>query len=1184
MVAPPKYDDLALKYVLAEQDEKDKLREISQQAAKAIQDSTNRRLAIGQWVASVSRWMQSTGDEDLISRARALEFLASTLEVLSNREDTLNADQVKLLIAFFGSLFENDHKAGVTASAKALRYLVGMKYFQPTLGRNIIQSVCKLGDDFKLQPPSTRLELYTLLRGLLQDPAVASNISAQQDGNAGFALDMLSLCRNERDPENLMVWFEILKAVLQDFDPPEKVTSEIFKAFSAYFPISLRPTATPSAVTTDDLKVALRSCFSAHHRVANLAIPFLVDKLDKGDQTVAVKVDILLTLDACLTGYADPERSVEPYADQIWGSLKYEVRNGEIQDIIKATLKVLCSLTKRLGGEKSRSFLDNAWIDLKEDISDSKYTSQAGRLLIAIVGATPASFSSLVPRAIEHIKKNIKQTSSVLHKRHLMAMLSSILKLRLHLVSDLAFNSSPTGGRVPLSDELFGDSLFRDLYLPFWEEHANVSSPIEHIAILRETMQGLGALVGQKSSQGDSLRLCSDTNCETIFSLLAKPVIVSPLEGPKYFDSVEERVPQDLLDAGREALINAVPLYPPSFRYLLLQYLASIKAAQNLQQQPYDLASHIRSVSTTLCAIVQADTLSPTDRWLHETALINAFLQGLQWMLSERTDPVVLSVFIDAIHEVVKSALNGQEVSNSDPCITGEWYHDFITHLDATDAPRIDLDRQGTIEVSNDEDSEDDKGRSKRAYSIFVVQQIYRRFTVVANPSTTSDGKALPNTYAVGLGRELAGGQPDLVLREDLLLNRIGNLATAVIRILSGDEQESLALDTEVFNLFHSATTKEAGSVGKPAALSTLNDFRTSSLSLGLMQGLRPSALRPQVLLTALHDLVHALVENRVSCSDTTRAVLDTLLTVASNKFCVQNYHELQGELRLVQEPLVAKLNQLFGINQIPESTKLTLQTFRSILHYLAGIVPLLPRPRERCELLNLIVDRAPTNITMGREFAQNLGLLVAPRECLSERNHAGRKKLNKQWLYYNIVSPYLGRCFPGPDVNGQESVNRAVATFSILRYLDYERYTEDVATIVRIGIRSLSTFKIGTETEVLLTVLFQIVENDPSQLEEHLPGLIQGLIAIYGMARNAKPNVGGESGNGSKAKGRDHLATRMYTLQFFQQLTRSGYKTHLLLPHRTGLLRPLAAACGDSVREIRRTALEARKAWVELN
>ncbi|KAI0521368.1 Dos2-interacting transcription regulator of RNA-Pol-II-domain-containing protein [Xylaria bambusicola] len=1158
MAASPSFDGLALKYVLADNDE---LHDISEQAAQAIEESANKRVTVGQWAASIQRWLQSSGDDDLISRAKALDFLASTLQVLSRRDDTLKSDQVTLLVTFFCSLFENDHKAGVTASAKALRQLVVMKHFQPALGENILQGVCKLGDDFKLQAPQTRLEIYRLFQSILGTLAKAYGPGHWQGNANGFIPALLTLCQNERDPENLMVWFTILKTFLHDFNPSTDVTSDIFKAFSAYFPISLRSSTVPTTVTTDDLKLTLRSCFSAHHRVAGSAIPFLIDKLDKVDQTVAVKVDILLTLDACLTEYEAPEQSIVPHSDLIWSSLKYEVRNGEIQDIIKATLKVLCSLSKRLGGEHAQSFLGNAWKDLKEDISDSKYTAQAGRLLVAVVGATPQSFALLVPRALEHIKTTIKHNTSILHKRHLIALMSSLVKLRLHLVSDLDFNQTQPKDRVLLSDELFGDTLFNDLYLPFWRDHSAPSAPLENVGVLVEAMQGLGALVGQVSSGNGPIRqLCSDSTCETIIGLLAKPAIICPLEGQKFLDSTHEIVPEELLNAGEEALRNAVPLYPPSFEHLLLQYLRSLQHAY--QTNTHELNLQIRNVSSTLCAIVHSGKLEAAACWVNEAALINTFLQSLQWMLSQQADPKFLVVFVDTIHVTLKRALKLGSTWDATPELTKETFQGLEHQFDANDVPRVDLNRTGKITALATE--EISAKCPRRAYYVFVIQQLYRRFTAVSNPSSS------PSEFTtVTLGADLDGSDPNLVSREDILLNQLGQLATSVVRTLSEEEQRALNLDYEAFGLFHLQSEDSAQESVLPSQLSPANNFRTAPLSLGIIQGLWPGAIRTEIHLPVLDNLIDVLMTSPMPCSEAARAVMDALVCVLSNKLDAKNNGSLVKQRLQTQERLISKMHDLMGHAHDTGTTGSKIRTFRSILHYLAGDIARPLTGSDQNQLLTLVVDKAPSDVMMGRLFAQNLGLLVMPRESLSDINHPIRKKLGPGWFNHKNVIPYLDRCFPGEGVDEHGAINRAVGTFSILRHLSYDIYSSEAARIVRIGIRSLSTFQVGVETDSLLAVLLHILEKDPAELRGHLAALIQGLVSIYTTARNA-----------AGARQRDSIATRMHTLQFCQKLTESKYDNHLLLPHRRDLLRPLAAACGDSVREIRRTALKARQAW----
>ena len=188
-------------------------------------------------------------------------------------------------------MFSYDHKAGITASTKALRRISTMKGFKPEMGVKMIEDVSKLKEDFHLQAVATRLEIYELFLSLIQNQAVSSELQHKYGASSGFVVDLLQLCQHERDPRNLMIWFKIIATLLSDYALSPEVTEETFKAFSAYFPISLRASATPIGITADDLKTAVRDCFASSQRVAPHAFPFLIQKLDQGDAvTVAVKV------------------------------------------------------------------------------------------------------------------------------------------------------------------------------------------------------------------------------------------------------------------------------------------------------------------------------------------------------------------------------------------------------------------------------------------------------------------------------------------------------------------------------------------------------------------------------------------------------------------------------------------------------------------------------------------------------------------------------------------------------------------------------------------------------------------------------------------------------------------------------------------------------------------------------
>lgn len=302
-----------------------------------IEDSGANRVVVGNWAASVQSWMsraQASDDDqmddgddggsgDIIARAKGMlkqnmwvvcdtkmdSKLSDSLQEPWNRWTRMCSGRIKVrllvfswtfytehrkvtfLVGFFGAMFSLDHKSGITASTKALRRLLLMKAFKPSLGAKMVEDVLNLKEDFRLQPAATRLEIYDLLFSLFQEKSVNSELQHKYGPSCGFAVDLLQLCQHERDPRNLMVWFKILKTLLADYSPSAEVTEEIFKAFSAYFPISLRSSATPIGITADDLKEAVRGCFAAHQRLSSLAFPFLMQKLDQGDAvTVSVKV------------------------------------------------------------------------------------------------------------------------------------------------------------------------------------------------------------------------------------------------------------------------------------------------------------------------------------------------------------------------------------------------------------------------------------------------------------------------------------------------------------------------------------------------------------------------------------------------------------------------------------------------------------------------------------------------------------------------------------------------------------------------------------------------------------------------------------------------------------------------------------------------------------------------------
>lgn len=188
-------------------------------------------------------------------------------------------------------MFSSDHKAGIQPSTKALRRLYGMKHFHAAAGVKIIEDVIQIGDDISDQLASTRRDIFQLILLLIQDARVRAELRQRYSTSCDFVAGVLRIGRKERDPDNLMACFSIYRELLAEYAPSREVAASIFDVFSSYFPISIRQSATPSGVTADDLKAALRACFASCRDLAPSIFPFLLQKLDLGDAvTLAVKV------------------------------------------------------------------------------------------------------------------------------------------------------------------------------------------------------------------------------------------------------------------------------------------------------------------------------------------------------------------------------------------------------------------------------------------------------------------------------------------------------------------------------------------------------------------------------------------------------------------------------------------------------------------------------------------------------------------------------------------------------------------------------------------------------------------------------------------------------------------------------------------------------------------------------
>ncbi|KAI1862302.1 uncharacterized protein JN550_010309 [Neoarthrinium moseri] len=1201
-----KFDDLALRYVLADDGDK----AAAQEAVGEIKQAASTRTAIGQWVASINQWMGSKsddiGDDDVISRAKALDFLASTLDSLP--KDILKADQVKLLIGFFCSLFSSDHRAGIMASSRSLRELTSMKAFQPSSGNDIVVGITKLGtEDFKRQTPATRLEIYELLLSLLTNPLVAEDLAYRHGNTCEFMTALIDLCKNERDPQNLIKWFELQRLFLQNFAPVDDVTEEVFKTFSAYFPITLRASATPSGITVDDLKRAVRSCFSAHHRVARLAIPFLLNKLDQGEAvTISVKVDILQTLEACIASYQHVQQGIVPYSDQIWTSLKYEVRNGEIVDSIEATLRLIGTLARRLEGQDLQAFFAATWVDLGDDLSNSAYSQSAAKLLTAIAGASKASFALASKQAIPHIESTLKHSTSTPHQTELVSLFNALLLVR------AALNDVPNAN---LQDELFGDALFESVYSPLWTNWTQTHFSTDRLGIMSKLIDGMSSLVAQRSSGDHPQRLCSDATCNRIFNWLGTPAVINPLEGKNFLQGSQEKEYSELIELATEALAKVAPIYPSGFHFLLAQFVGSITTLSGAQASSQSQAQAIFHAGARLAYIGTKSVPSAGSPLINSVSVINTLLVALQKTVG--VSSLYWTSFVSAIHLAISMTFSALEVQ---PSVDASGILNSTNVASSQNAfeelrdqihglPEIDQGDLGDLEKTNASLNQlgDDKTATYhyfQSYSLYVVSQLYRRFASLSQTASTSESHS-PKAPTIILGSEFVKSTEK---DTDIFLHQLSQLATTVVRPLSKDIQLRLRLVEEVFLLFTRTPEGQSRKEFLDSVVSsreesypdrmepivqwtvcTSNGFRTAPLALGILQGLWPEAMRELYAHGVLQDLSKTLTTPELAgFSAATRAALDTMLAILANRLPPkESMADYMDTARICADgfTLVARR----GISQSPEVST-SLEIFRSILHFVGGdIVNYKSGPANEL-VLRLICDTAPTELTMGRQLAQCFDIIVSPKECLTKENHAVIKRLHGQWIYQQAVLPYLNKCFPRaatgaePAIDDRCATNRSVAVFALLKHLDYAAWRNESEQVARVVVRSLTKFGISKDINTVLQVLLTILSNDAELLKQHLTPLVTHTLAVYQMARNVVESLEFVNNPALDKKSRKEAAMcRKSCLEFLKRLP-STYETRYLLAQRQSALRGLATACGDPVREVREVAIVARREWENMS
>ncbi|KAH6604323.1 hypothetical protein Trco_007769 [Trichoderma cornu-damae] len=1186
------FRQLALDFVLEEDEAK--LTDLARKAANELETCPANSNPVARWVEAVQPWMPGASETegshegpDWTSRAKALEFLSHTLDFV--KPDLLRSSQVKLLIAFFGAMLEIDHKAGILASASALSRIIAMTAFQPHSAYDIIRKVCGMKEDFQRQTTKTRLAVYELLKTLVIDPEVATNLQQQGGDSSQYMIDLLELCRNERDPDCLIVWFDILRVFLQQYDPAQEVIEVVFDAFKAYYPITL-PRLSQGGITPEHLKSQLRKCFSSTCRLASLSLPFLVGKLDQGDGvTVNVKVDVLKTIKECLEEYAHPEQSIAPFVGRIWGSLKYEVRNGEIEDAIWATLEVLKTLATKLKEDDLRNYTLDVMRDCVADLSSPMYTTPVGRLLVSVLSANPSAFVLMVAPTVTHLKENLRRPKSATHSQDLLKVLNVVLETRALLWQTQMTNEQK-------GDFAAVDGIFKNLYIEVYKTPirlgSNTDASRDDVRIVTEAVQGAGALISQGAvrpglDNDAGLLLPEATRSEICQGLFA---IALQAFGSNSSSSDSD----DLLNETAKALHRATQAYAPGFRPLVDRFVSVIQSGRDDQSD--EAADGIQQIGSLLayvgCSELPKIQVNGRHNFLY---LVHAMTTELISAIDAKASSKIwcaLVVGIQTASRYFNDACLKHGPGRNEAFDGTMWLYRVTYKYPEMRSIAGEEDGGAAPSYSSATPPTDVTAAELRSdfllISLAIVRNLYRRATTSVDPILGIQIAELQ------LSNDFTGSDKPSEYR---YLHLISDFASFVVREMSEAQQVSLKLDHYFLNLFQEETIPIPASAseeerklrlqrctdGLGSSWGWLTEKTVNTLSYGLIASMRPSVVAKLFDSGVAQEL---LVSGTLSASLTqswvTRPITRSILTILANKYKIESLGylmaRLEGRLDTALENVQNPLNS--------DGLSRSLEQVSSIYAIVSGLIRR-PGGAQARSLIQRLRD-APENATAGHLLARRLEMLVAPQKFLSKDSFAIANPLWTQKIYFELVKPMLEMA-TSQDAEARSHILRThfrIGVLSMVKHMPFSIWEDDCAEILRAAMASQQNLGPGPDALPALEILKIILRESPDKAQGHIKSLIDVSLPCFSSKaalERKRPNwLPPYYACPPKMQPDTEVDCGRLALEVVGALPRL-FDAKYVVPFVPKVRRELSLACGHPVRDVRRLARAAHVAWTEI-
>ncbi|XP_071487624.1 MMS19 nucleotide excision repair protein homolog [Diadema antillarum] len=389
-----------------------------------VKDVAEGRGTIEKYIESMGLSLTST---DTKVRCRGVQMMAEVMSSLPR--NLLNEQQVTVLLEFFCARLL-DHYSITPHTLKGFLALSSQSRFPVGFATSVMTAIFK---EVQVQTlvQVDRRTVYNLMANLLR-----TSIQELQAMGSEFVLGVLHAVDGEKDPRNLILVFNILPTVINNFSI-DMFVEETFEVVACYFPIDFRPPPNdPYNISREDLVEGLKTCLSCTPKFAQFCLPLIMEKLSSDLQSA--RLDSYQLLQACAPTYH--QGTLLGYLEPIWAYCRKELMQGVSVELDAEALKTLRAVVAVVstgvqtpassgGGDGDlMSFLRNVLIECRQHLCEPNHRMihPCSKLLVAMASASYPACIIILRYAIPLL---MDQLSTCDQTRDRMVLLDVIQRL-----------------------------------------------------------------------------------------------------------------------------------------------------------------------------------------------------------------------------------------------------------------------------------------------------------------------------------------------------------------------------------------------------------------------------------------------------------------------------------------------------------------------------------------------------------------------------------------------------------------------------------------------------------------------------------------------------------------------------------------------------------------------------------